>query len=172
MDGSICQIYIAHVTPGGQKRLQQGDFCSDPSVPCTGTVPPCASMPLHHKLKSSETVLPLTSKLNRVTQNLVRGEGWEGTKGWSRNSVEDPTIHLWLSTFLWDQDVYWWAELSVCLALYFCLKSVNPSQSAKTIPALACAANHQRWRGGGREGVCWWIKSSSNCGLAELSKVH
>lgn len=31
----------------------------------------------------------------------------------------------------------------VCLALYSCLKSVNPSLSVKTIPALACAANHQ-----------------------------
>lgn len=41
MDGLICGIYMVHTTPGGAKRLDQGDFGSDPSVLLKGTVPLC-----------------------------------------------------------------------------------------------------------------------------------
>lgn len=47
-------------------------------------------MPLHQKLKSSETVLPLTSKLNRVTQNLVWGEEERGLKGETETQWRSP----------------------------------------------------------------------------------
>lgn len=80
MDGSICQIYIAHVTPGGQNVCSRVTFAVI-HLYRVRAQSPCALMPLHQKLKSSETVLPLTSKLNRVTQNLVWGEGRGGLKG-------------------------------------------------------------------------------------------
>lgn len=38
-------------------------------------------MPPRQKPKSSETVLPLTSKRNRVTQDPVWGDGARGLKG-------------------------------------------------------------------------------------------
>lgn len=93
MDGLICEIYIAHVTPGGAKRLDQGDFGSDPSVLRMGTVP------LRLYAPASATVPLLTSQLNRITcKSSLKGKMRmkQQLEAANRDSVRDPhpTIHL------------------------------------------------------------------------------
>lgn len=74
MDDLICEIYIMHVTPGGQTvwirvTLAVIHLCR------VWIQAPCASTPLHQTFKSSARVLPLTPQLNRIMcKSSLRGK--------------------------------------------------------------------------------------------------